>query len=137
LSFYQGKDEIVYISHLGQSQSDGSIILNTFGTDGDFRSQTISRLPLEIAHCVNITLVNAPVGENSDVVKVVLNKASQKRYTPMDVSKLSLPTVIERQKKSIPCIKGTLQIPLGYTTHSNDFNAASMLLQGGEKAEVG
>ena len=120
LMFDQDEGGIVHISNLQQLEKEGAVVLNTFGANGKFQSNTISRLPKAITHCVDVSLIHSVPGAESDEVKVVLNKAPQKQYRPKDTSDCILPAIIKRQKKSVPTYISTMPLSLGRSLHENE-----------------
>jgi hypothetical protein len=110
LVFDQDERGVVHVSHLHQLEKEGAVILHTFGTNGKFQSDTLSRLPEEVTKCVDVSLLHSSPGVTSNQVRVVLNKAPQERYTVNDVSNNILPAVIDRERESIPTFVSTVHL---------------------------
>lgn len=107
---------VAHISQLQQLERAEAVILNTLGPNGILRSETLSRLPSEMTHCVDISIVinEGGRGGESDSVSVVLDKARRRGPCTMDdVDDVALAAIIRRNKNSIPTFVAT--VPLGRT----------------------
>ena len=113
LAFDRDKGGVAHISQLQQLEKEGAVILNTFGTNGMLQSETLSRLPKEVTHCVDVSIIHPKPGLDSDSVRIVLDKAPQRIYTRDDVNKGLLPAILERKKASIPRFITTAPLALG------------------------
>jgi hypothetical protein len=113
LIFNQDGEGVVHVSHLHQLEKEGAVVLHSFGTNGKFQSDTLSRLPDMITKCADVSVLHSSLEAASNQVRVVLNKAPQRQYTAEDVANDILPAVIERTKESIPSFITTVHMPLG------------------------
>jgi hypothetical protein len=119
LVFDQDEGAVVHVSQLQHMEREGAVVLNSFGMDGKIQFQTLSRLPRELAECVDVALVNSAPGLDQDRVRVILNKSPQKFYTPKDISSSDLPMVVERAKESIPTFITSYHLPVDRAGQSN------------------
>jgi hypothetical protein len=94
-------------------ENQGAVILHSFGTDGKFQSDTLSRLPEDVTKYVDVSLLHSSPEASSNQVRLVLNKAPQREYMAKDISNNILPIVIDRTKESIPTFVTTIHLPLG------------------------
>jgi hypothetical protein len=94
-------------------------MLRTFSTNGNFKAETLTRLPDAVRKCADISLVHSVSDgkrrwETSDRhVYVVLNKAQKRVYTIEDIDGNMLPAVIERTKESIPTFVNSVSLQRG------------------------
>jgi hypothetical protein len=109
-----GRDNygMAHMSVLHQFQAEGAIILHTLCEDGTVTSETLSRLPKELALDGNAVIVPSSENEGVETVRLVLNKAPQPYYSFFDAKQSPLPLILERTKASIPVAVGTLQSAL-------------------------
>ncbi|KAJ9316618.1 hypothetical protein DTO271D3_3125 [Paecilomyces variotii] len=105
LALNRSGDGVGYISQLSNLEHEGAVVLETLGTDGRLQSQTLTRLPNELRSISRPTLLNAPGNEQSEYVRILLNKAVQDRYSLNDIDGrpgMLLPVMVERSRESIP-----------------------------------
>lgn len=129
LVFERGIGGVVHISQLQSLEEQGAVVLRALGQDQTPRAFTLTRLPHEVKHCVDVSLLHGFAGERdadlvsdsarapSKLVHLVLNKAHQKEYTARDVGDTILPALIERDMESIPNVINT--IPVLRIAHSD------------------
>ena len=117
LLFEKGKGSVVHVSQLQQLEKHGAVMMRTFGTNGEFEVQTLTRLPMSVKSCADVSIVNSTPPEgaerpklDSSKVYVVLNKAHRRFYTAADVGDRTLPAVIEREKSTIPTFVRTVNL---------------------------
>lgn len=113
LSFDKDSGGVAHISKLHQLEKEGAVVLNTLGTNGKFQTETLSRLPGEVTHCVDVSIVHPSAGMDQNTVRIVLDKAPLKKYTIKDLNDSVLPAIVERQKSSIPKFVTTVNLGLG------------------------
>jgi hypothetical protein len=107
--FERDNHGMAHMSVLHQFQAEGAIILHTLREDGTLTSETLSRLPKELALDGNAVIVPSSESGGVETMRLVLNKAPQTHYSFFDAKKSPLPLVLERTKASIPVAVGTLQ----------------------------
>ena len=117
LLFEKGKGSVVHVSQLQQLEKHGAVMMRTFGTNGELKVQTLTRLPVSVKSCADVSIVNSTPPDaadrpklDSDKVYVVLNKAHRRFYTAADVGDTTLPAVIEREKSTIPTFVRTVNL---------------------------
>lgn len=121
LVFEKGKGGVVHVSQLQQLEKEGAVLMRTFGTDGEFKVQTLTRLPKSVKDCVDVCIVDRTVAGTEkgsikldpDKVYVVINKAHRKWYTALDLDDQTLPAVFEREKASVPTFVNTVNLTEG------------------------
>jgi len=102
LSFDKDGKGVAHISQLKHLENKGAIVLNTLGTDGQLKSETLTRLPAQVTACASVSLINYGPGVKDDSVAIVIDKAAQRSYNRGDLNQNTLPAIIERKKESIP-----------------------------------
>lgn len=118
LIFEKGAGSVVHVSQLQQLEKEGAVMMRTFGSDGHFKVETLSRLPKSIKNCVNVSIVHstpadAQIQLDPSKVYVVMNKSHRKYYTRDDLDDKTLPAVLEREKESIPTFLSTVNMVEG------------------------
>jgi hypothetical protein len=103
----------VHVSRMHQLEREAAVVLQTVGTNGKFKSETLTRLPKEVLHCVDVSLVSPSDDLGKNHVRIMLNKAPERFYTAKDIGKNDLPAMIVRDKNSIPTFISTVPMPLG------------------------
>ncbi|KAJ9213962.1 hypothetical protein DTO166G4_4407 [Paecilomyces variotii] len=112
LAFTRSGDGVGHISQLSNLEHEAAVVLETLGTDGRLQSQTLTRLPNQLRSISMPTLLNTPGGEQSEYVRILLNKAVQDRYSLNDIAErpgMLLPVMLERSRESIPTYTATNQ----------------------------
>ncbi|PLN77180.1 hypothetical protein BDW42DRAFT_188230 [Aspergillus taichungensis] len=94
----QGQTEL---SQLQQWEEKGALVLKTLSTDGKLQAQTLSRLPDSLRSTSTATILRAQPDENTDLIRIVLDKTEQKLYSLNDISHLQLPAIVERSCSAI------------------------------------
>ena len=100
------------ISVLRKMESEGAIVLHSLREDGMSRCETLTRLPESIKSTSDIVLLNPFQGGDSGMVRLVLNKSPQARYSIADISGNGLPAILERSRSSIPAVIGKSRVYL-------------------------
>jgi len=121
LVFEKGAGSVVHVSQLQQLEKEGAVVMRTFGTDGNFQVETLSRLPKSVKDCVNVSIVHsvpadAQIQLDPSKIYIVMNKSHRKFYTLDDLDDRTLPAVLERQKESIPTFLRTVNMVEGVPT---------------------
>jgi hypothetical protein len=96
------------VSIIHDVSETGAIVHNTLTDDGISRSSVLARIPDALRSQTRTTLLPQAT-ENPDMVTLVLNKASQTRYSINDADSSSvLPGIYERAITSLPvfAVKG-------------------------------
>jgi hypothetical protein len=104
LAFANDGSGIAHVSQLQQLEKEGAVVLTSIGMNGELKSETLSRLPKDATHCVDVSLIH-PESESENEsrnVRLILDKAAQKIYTVTDLNSTILPAVLERSEASIP-----------------------------------
>ncbi|KAF1846339.1 uncharacterized protein K460DRAFT_377573 [Cucurbitaria berberidis CBS 394.84] len=105
------------ISILRQSRDDGSLVQETFDSEGNAKAQTIVHLPRSIPNNTEVTLLNpgaSSTQHSSKRVKVLLGVRPKSSYSFQEACNVStakecLPTMFQRHKSSIRTIEGKIQ----------------------------
>jgi len=120
------------LSILRQSKDDGSLVQETFDTEGNTSAREILHLPSSISHDTDVTLLSP--GESgsqhrSKRVKVLLGVRPKSSYSLKEASTVkmveeSLPVIFQRDKSSITTVQGQIQHSTkgGFTPRSLDFS---------------
>ncbi|KAJ9303293.1 hypothetical protein DTO271G3_667 [Paecilomyces variotii] len=124
LALNRSGDGVGHISQLSNLEHEGAVVLETLGTDGRLQSQTLTRLPNELRSISRPTLLNAPGNEQSEYVRILLNKAVQDRYSLNDIDGrpgMLLPVMVERSRESIPTYTASNRQPVLGDVDRNSF----------------
>jgi hypothetical protein len=113
LVFDKNDGGVVHVSRMHQLEKEAAVVVQTVGTNGRFKSETLTRLPKEVLQCVDVSLVSPFDDLGKSQVRIMLNKAPERFYTAKDIGKNDLPAMIVRDKDSIPTFISTVPMPLG------------------------
>ena len=102
LSISHDKQGKTQLSQLQQWEEKGALVLKTLSTGGRLQAQTLSRLPDSLRFTSTATILRTQPDEDSDKVRIALDKTEQKLYSLNDVSHLQLPAIVEKPCSAIP-----------------------------------
>jgi hypothetical protein len=114
LVFDKNDGGVVHVSRMHQLEKEAAVVLQTVGTNGRFKSETLTRLPKEVLRCVDVSLVSPSDDRGKNHVRIMLNKAPERFYTANDIGKNDLPAIIVRDKESIPTFISTIPMSLSH-----------------------
>ncbi|KAK1749555.1 hypothetical protein QBC47DRAFT_333452 [Echria macrotheca] len=119
LSFDKDGKGVAHISQLQQLDSEGAVVLNTLGTDGHLKSETLSRLPAEMAACASVSFIHSGPGVRAGSARIVIDKAARRSYGRADLNKSALPAIVERERDSIPSFVTKVDLALEMEPHGS------------------